>query len=730
MLRVAWLTISLIAGLALTLPAHAAAITAINLATAPNAPGILGQPVTVTALVTGGVNPVYQFWVGDPTATYWTLLQDYSTTKSIQWTPTIAGFIPVVVRVRESGSANLYDLQNDVFYQVVSGIASVSLSASPSSPQPTNTAITLTAGTTPATTVEYKFQAISSTGTTFVLRDYNTTPTCPWVPALEDTYTLQVLARLPGTTQVPANQQTLSYTVNHLATPLKSLTVSPSPAAGGTVNQPVTVTGIAVGGNSLVYQFWVGDPTATYWTLLRDYAPSNNIPWTPTAVGTFPLVVRARETTSTNLFDLQNYLFYPVTAAQGVSAVKLATTPTASPQPINTPITLTATPTGGTNVTYQFWVGTATTTAIAWSALSSQYQASSATTWTPSVAGTYHLKVDARDTQSTVESSELLFTIRPLSGTETTGKLGITPYLNNKKAAVTYIFASGYQSQIDCAVPSFDSYHYNATFTVVTGMTRVLDSDPQPPMEPNKDTGSWQSWNVLAARGYEIANHTYSHPDLTTVTDPAVLDTEINGSAATITKYMGVAPFSFEFPFDHDTPALDQLVLQHHHALIQNVTEFGKAIFYTSDMNATIDTAIQQKSWLVPLIYGFNWWEYAPLIPSFFTQHIDYLHSRDADVWVDTYGNVSRYQQEKAVVAPEVDASSAHQCTFALNSSLDATLYTQALTVQITTGATTITTATATLVKTGANLPVTILANGVLQVNAVPGSGQVSVQWQ
>ena len=728
--RVAWLAMALTGVLGVGMPAWSAAISAINLLTNPTTTGVASQPVTVTAQVTGGVSPVYQFWVGDPTATYWTMLRDYAVGNTISWTPAAAGIYPLVVRVREATSTNLYDLQNDIFYPVASGLTAVSLSASPSSPQPANTVITLTASATPVVATQYKFQAISSTGVTFLLQDYNTSPTCTWAPAKEDTYTLQVFARQVGTTQNPNIQQTMSYTIKNTAKPLTSLSVGTSPVGSGIVNQPVTVTAQVVGGNSLVYQFWVGDPTATYWTLLRDYTPSNAISWTPTAAGTFPLVIRAREATSANLFDMQSYLFYPVTAAQGVTAVKLAVSPSVSPQPLNTPITLTATPTGGTNVTYKFWIGAVGSTAINWVALSSAFTTSSTATWTPSAAGSYYLQVDARDAVSTVASSETPFSIRALSGAETTGTVGITPYLNNKKAAISYIFASGYQSQIDCAVPALDNYNYKGTFSVVTGMTRVLDSDPQPPMEPNKDTGSWQSWKALAAHGYEIANQTYSHPDLTTVTDPTQLDAEINGAAATITTQVGVAPFSFEFPFHQDNAYLDQLVLQHHHAIIQNVTEYGKAIFYATDMNATVDAAIQQGSWLVPEIYGFNWWEYAPLIASEFSAHIDYVNTRDADVWVDTFAHVSSYQQELAVVAPEVDAKSTHQLTFALNSTLDATVYTQPLTVQLTTGAATITTATATLVKTGAVLPITILANGVIQVNVVPGSGQVSVQWQ
>ena len=88
-------------------------------------------------------------------------------------------------------------------------LTGVTLTASPRAPQPTGTAITLTAaaqgGIAPAN-VEYKFVSeYRLTDGTWsaqtLLRDYATTPQCLWTPTLAENYTVVVYARTMGSTE-------------------------------------------------------------------------------------------------------------------------------------------------------------------------------------------------------------------------------------------------------------------------------------------------------------------------------------------------------------------------------------------------------------------------------------------------------------------------------------------------------------------------------------------------
>ena len=78
----------------------------------------------------------------------------------------------------------------------------MTLTASPASPRPVNTPITLTATATGGTKVLYQFEIAPSTDTTYtVLRAYSGYRTCTWTPTIPGGYYLRVTAREQGLTK-------------------------------------------------------------------------------------------------------------------------------------------------------------------------------------------------------------------------------------------------------------------------------------------------------------------------------------------------------------------------------------------------------------------------------------------------------------------------------------------------------------------------------------------------
>ena len=722
------------------------------------------------------------------------------------------GILPVPARTAPAGGAG-------------TALEGVTLAAAPPSPQPPNTPITLTATASGGTAVEYKFQMTGSDGVATVLRFYGPSPVCTWQPPMPDTYVIQVWAREAGTQQDPKLMTTMPYTISTHIVPLTGVNVLVTPSDAGTVNQPITIAGQAIGGTDPRYQFWIGNPASTAWTLLQDYTTASAISWTPTAAGTFPLVVRVKEAGSANLFDKQNNRSYPVTPGR-LSAVALSVSPPAPQHPL-TPVTLTAsaagsgmveyrfqvidgtgaltvprdyaaapscvwtpavadtytlqvlgrlvgyawqsadqasiiyrvgdfplsavsltaTPvtgaiaipialtaqsSGGDNIQYQFWQGASVGNTINWTALAADYQAAPTASWTPLAAGTYLFKVTARETgKAAIFASKILtVAVKPLTGAQSVGPLQITRFAENKAAAISYTFDDGYQSQLEVAAPLLDRYHYLGTFNVITGFTRQHDADPQLPTMEGIVTGSWEGWACIAATGHEIGNHTKTHPDMTRLTDPARLDDEINGSANIIAAHIGHLPFTFAFPYNHENAALDALALQRHHAIRENEIAYGNGLYTAAEMNAAVDQAIRQGQWLVPQMHGFLPHEYGPVSPEIFNAHLAYVQSHAADLWVDTYGHVSRYVQERDHAALNLDARQDRQLQFTLTCTLDPVAFDAPLTVRITTGLPTVVAASATLLTGGAALPATIQPGGIILLNIVPGRGPVVVNWQ
>ncbi len=124
--------------------------------------------------------------------------------------------------------------------------------------------------------------------------------------------------------------------------------------------------------------------------------------WTPTASGTYLIAVTAFD----GLFgtEVNTTFWYAVEAP--LTAVTAATNP-ASPQPYNTPITITASANGGTNVEYQFWVYNPSATP-AWSQLQA-YSATATCVWTPTKPGPYLISITARDSMTGTEVNDVFW---------------------------------------------------------------------------------------------------------------------------------------------------------------------------------------------------------------------------------------------------------------------------------------------------------------------------------
>ncbi len=122
-------------------------------------------------------------------------------------------------------------------------------------------------------------------------------------------------------------------------------------AASGT---SITLTAVATGGSSVNYQFWAYNPNVTpAWSQLQPFTSLNTCTWKPNVAGNYLLSVTARD--DSNNLQVNSTCWYLITNGTPLTAVSLTASP-ASPQPANTPITLTAKATGGTDVQYQFWV--------------------------------------------------------------------------------------------------------------------------------------------------------------------------------------------------------------------------------------------------------------------------------------------------------------------------------------------------------------------------------------
>ena len=113
---------------------------------------------------------------------------------------------------------------------------------------------------------------------------------------------------------------------------------------------------------------------------------------------------------------------------------------------------------------------------------------------------------------------------------------GITPWPDNKKGAVSLTFDDGCMSHVSLGIPALNARGFKGTFFLIT--------DPIGDWWPD-----WIYWINAANNGHEIASHTKTHPDLTTLSLSQVRD-EMEGSKAAIDAHIiSQKCLTFVYPF-------------------------------------------------------------------------------------------------------------------------------------------------------------------------------------
>ena len=306
-------------------------------------------------------------------------------------------------------------------------VKTVTLTPSLSSPQRPGTTVTWTAtpsgGITP-----YEYKWVTSNGSGWVYGNWTTSNTLSWTPtntsqyhrvsvwvrsyaatadvaeaSAESYYTISgdaVVAPPPPTTTAPPPTTTAPPpTSKATAVSISANRVAPQPA-GTTITWTATPTG---GVAPHQYQWWIYDGVAWKET---SWSTSNTYAWTPTLASQYARVsvwVRSAGSTA-SIYEASTEQYFAVTAATAlpppppppttappppppatttptakVSSVSLATN-LAAPQPAGTPVTWTATPTGGAAPHQYKWMsfdGASWTT--------SQWTTSNTFVWTPTI---------------------------------------------------------------------------------------------------------------------------------------------------------------------------------------------------------------------------------------------------------------------------------------------------------------------------------------------------------
>ena len=244
---------------------------------------------------------------------------------------------------------------------------------------------------------------------------------------------------------------------------------------------------------------------------------------------------------------------------------------------------------------------------------------------------------------------------------------------NGKRVAVSLSFDDARASQMDIGLPLFDRYHAKVTFYV------------NPPNMKNR----LAAWKRAATEGYEIANHTMSHPctgnyawvgknDLEDYT-MAKMEHEIDEANAETQRLLGVKPTTFAYPcgqkfIGRGTGTESYVPLVARKFLVGRgfrdeaannpmFCDFAQVLSPQSDgmsfeeMKKWVTTAAEGSGWLVFTGHEIGKPGYQVTAASVLEQFLQYAGDPANGVWLDTVDAVAQYIQQQRRHAPSPKGS-------------------------------------------------------------------------
>ena len=352
--------------------------------------GEINEVVNISAEAEGGVGALnYKFYYKKDGK--YTLIQQYSTSNTVAWTPTEEGSYIVYVDVRDG--AGVTKSLNTTPYVVNGDTLKINSFEADKTSVEANTKVTLTANAEGGTgELSYKFYYKYNDKYTKI-QDYSTKNTANWTPTEDGYYRLYVDVK-DGAGNVKT--KAFDFIVGEVEDIQVEFTLS---TKSGVVNTPVTIDATSEGGvNPVTYKFYYKKDGA--YTMIKDYSDSSSIEWTPEEEGTYAIYVAAKD--ASGKIDAKYINF---TVGKGVEITDISLDKTTIK--VGDSVNIKTTATGNSSLQYRVAVHDFDNT---WTTLH-DFKSSNTTTWKPTIADKYVIWVDVIDEDGNFASKSIEVTV-------------------------------------------------------------------------------------------------------------------------------------------------------------------------------------------------------------------------------------------------------------------------------------------------------------------------------
>jgi oligosaccharide reducing-end xylanase len=298
-----------------------------------------------------------------------------------------------------------------------------------------------------------------------------------------------------------------------------------------------------------------------------------------------------------------------------------------------------------------------------------------------------------------------------------------------RDGALSYTFDDGCPNQFAKAIPMFDEFGYKLTlFTVV-----------------DWSTANWDKLQSAAKNGHEVASHTMTHPNLSKTSIENQLP-EFQNSRDEINKRIPeykCVTIAYPYCAAGDNSICSKLYISARSCQgaiegktpkdFMNVSSIACGslgnLKTADDLNRTAQNVISAKGWGVFLFHGIDDdGGYSPISSVEFRKNLEYVHAHDAQLWVCTFSDASRYILERNAVNVKELLVKKDFITLSVADTLDNAVFNQAVSIRrsLPTGWT-----NAEVTQNGKSVASKLVEAGTsknIQFDVVPDAGEVKIK--
>ena len=257
-----------------------------------------------------------------------------------------------------------------------------------------------------------------------------------------------------------------------------------------------------------------------------------------------------------------------------------------------------------------------------------------------------------------------------------TEDIKVADYKDGKECAVSLTFDDSMKEHYTIVAPELEKRGFRGTFWMCGGWM---------PAEPQYDTThfTWAEAKEMSDKGHEMSNHSWSHPNMTTLSEDELKE-QIRKNDEAILANLGKPSTTFCFPYNAYNDAVLAEVMKGRIGARLKEFWLGGQHSPKEYLHKQIEDALAAGSWIVGMTHGINYGYDCYEDASEFTDFLDYLKSLEDRIWIGTFRDVAAYTAVAKGISLDI-SKDGKEITVVPATNLDRTLYETPLTLEVNT---------------------------------------------